>query len=162
MRAGARRPYIFRLEENKVIVRKVVDAENNRDYAAVEELISPTYVNRANQIEGLEGYKQFLTRLYAAFPDWHETIEDLLAEGDKVCVRLRIETGIHTGGLDLLGVRVPPTGKQSTVKSIQIWRIVSGKVVEQEGVYDELELLRQMGLVMPTEEGKKLFPPDGL
>ncbi len=156
-----RRPYFFRLEENKAIVRRVVESENDRDYAALEELISPTYVNQANRIEGLEGYKLFLTKLFAAFPNWRETIEDSLAEGDRVCVRLRIETGIHTGEFNLLGIRVPPTGKQSTVKSIQIWRFVDGRVVEQEGVYGELDLLRQVGLIMPIGEGKKLFPVDG-
>ena len=146
------------VERNKLIARKVTEAENNRDFAALEELISPTYVNQSNQITGFEGYKHFLTKLFTAFPHWHETIEDILAEGDKVCLRVRIDTGIHTGEFDLLGIKVPPTGKQSTVKSIQIWRIIEGKVVEQEGVYDELDLLRQVGLIMPTEEGKKLFP----
>ncbi len=145
------------LEENKSIVRKVTEAENNKDYAVLDELISPTYVNQPNQIQGSEGYKQFLKKLFQAFPNWHETIEDILAEGDKVCVRLRIETGMHTGEFNLFGIRIPPTGKKSTVKSIQIWRIVDGKVVEQEGVYDELDLFIQTGLLIPTEEGKKLL-----
>jgi len=149
------------LEKNKSIVRKVTEAENNRDFAVFEELISPIYVNQSNQIQGFEGYKQFLAKLFTAFPHWYETIEDIIAEGDKVCVRLRIDTGAHTGEFDLLGIKVPPTGKQSTVKSIQIWRIVDGKVVEQEGVYAELDLLRQMGLIVPTGEGKKLFPQNG-
>jgi len=152
------RPYIFRLEENKAIVRKVVEAENKKDYAIFDELISPTFISQSNQIKGSEGYKQFLEKLFEAFPNWHETIEDILAEGEKVCVQLRIETGMHTGEFDLLGIKVPPTGKKSTVKSIQIWRIVDSRVVEQEGVYDELDLLRQTGLIVPTEEGKKLFP----
>lgn len=135
----------------------MTEAENSRDFAVFEELISRTYINQSNQIKGSEGYKQFLIKLFRAFPDWHETIEDIIAEGDKVCVRLRIDTGSHTGEFDLLGIRVPPTGKKSTVKSIQIWRIVDGKVVEQEGVYEELDLLRQVGLIEPIGEGKKLF-----
>ena len=146
------------LEENKAIVRKVTEAENNKDYAVLDELISPAYVNQSNQIQGSEGYKQFLKKLFEAFPNWHETIENILAEGDKVCVRLRIDTGTHTGEFNLFGIKIPPTGKKSTVKSIQIWRIVNGKVVEQEGVYDELDLFIQTGLLIPTEEGKKLFP----
>lgn len=153
-----RKPYIFRLEENKEIVRKATEAENNKDFAVIEELISPTYINRSNQIKGPEGYKQFLTKLFKAFPSWHETIEEIIAEGDKVCVRLTIDTGSHTGEFDLLGVRLPPTGKRSTIKSIQIWRILDGKVVEAEGVYDELDLLMKVGLIEPKGEGKKLFP----
>ena len=149
---------IMSLEENKAIVRKVIEAENNRDYAVIEELISPTYVNQSNQIKGSEGYKQFLAKLFTAFPNWHEAIEDIIAEGDKVCVRLEIETGIHTGEFNLLGFKISPTGKKSTAKSIQIWRIVEGKVVEQESVADELDFMIKMGLIVPTEEGKKLFP----
>ncbi len=145
------------LEENKAIVRKVTEAENNRDLTVIKELISPTYINQSNQIRGPEGYRQFLTKLFKAFPNWHETIEDMVAEGDKVCVRLKIDTGVHAGDFDLLGIRVPPTGKRSTVKSIQIWRVVDGKVVEAEGVYDELDLLIQVGLIEPIGEGKKLF-----
>ena len=146
------------LEKNKAIVLRVTEAENNRDFAVFEELISPTYLNQSNQIKGSEGYKQFLIKLFKAFPDWHETIEEIIAEADKVCVRLRIDTGPHTGEFNLLGIKVPPTGKKSTAKSIQIWRIVDGKVVEQEGVYDELDFLIKMGLIERVGEGKKLFP----
>jgi C-1 hydroxylase len=147
-------------EENKAIVRKVTEAENNRDLTVIDELISPTYFNQSNQIRGPEGYRQFLTKLFKAFPNWHETIEDIVAEGDKVCVRLKIDTGVHTGEFNLLGIKVPPTGKRSTVKSIQIWRVVDGKVVEAEGVYDELDLLMKVGLIEPIGEGKKLFPQE--
>jgi len=148
------------LEENKAIVRKVVEAENNRDLAAIEKLISPTYFHKSLQLHGPEGYKQFLTMLFKAFPSWHETIEDTIAEGDKVCVHLKIDTGTHTGEFNLLGITISPTGKKSTVKSIQIWRIVDGKVAEEESVADELVLLKQLGLIIPTEKGKKLFPED--
>jgi predicted ester cyclase len=148
------------LEENKAVVRKVTEAENSKDLAVLDKLIAPAYFNQSLQLRGPEGYKQFLTVLFKAFPNWHETIEDIIAEGDKVCVRLKIDTGTHTGEFNFLGITVSPTGKKSTVKSIQIWRIVDGKVVEQESVYDELDLLRQLGLIEPTEKGKKLFPED--
>jgi C-1 hydroxylase len=134
-------------EENKALVRKVIEGENNRDLAVLDKLIAPTYVNQTYQLRGPEGYKQLLTVIFKAFPDWHETVEDIVAEGDKVCVRLQIDTGIHTGELNLLGVSVSPTGKKSIVKSIQIWRIGDGRVVEQESVYDELDFLRQLGLI---------------
>jgi predicted ester cyclase len=74
------------------------------------------------------------------------------------CVRLKIDTGTHTGEFNLLGINVPHTGKNSTVKSMQTWRIVDGKVVEAEGVHDKLDLLRQTSLIVLTEEGEKLFP----
>lgn len=148
------------LEENKTIVRKVVEAENNKNFAVIDELVSPTYVNQSLQLRGPEGYKQFLTMLFTAFPNWHENIEDIIVEGEKVCVRLRIDTGTHMGEFNLLGLKISPTGKKSTAKSIQIWRIVEGKVVEQESVADELDLMIKMGLIVPTEEGRILFPQD--
>ena len=106
------KPHIFRLEENKAIVRRVTETENNREFTVFEELISPTYFNQSNQTKGAEGYKQFLTKLFKAFPNWHETIEEVITEGDKVCVRMRIETGTHIGEFDLPGITVPPTGKR--------------------------------------------------
>jgi predicted ester cyclase len=148
------------LEEDKAIVRKVTEAENNRDLAVIEKLISPTFFNQSLQLQGPEGYRQFLAMLFKAFPNWHETIEDTIAEGDKVCVHLKIDTGPHTGEFNFLGITVSPTGEKSTVKSIQIWRTADGKVEEQESVVDELDLFKQMGLIVPTEKGKKLFPQD--
>jgi len=151
------------LEKNKAIIRRLFEAENKRNLAILDELIAPEFIEGRNtpfELRGPEGYKQLLTVIFKAFPDWHETIEDIIAEGDKVCVRLKIDTGTHTGEFDFLGITVSPTGKKSTVKSIQIWRIVDGKVVEQESVYDELDLSRQLGLIEPTEKGKKLFPED--
>ena len=147
-------------EKNKTIVRKVVEAENTRDLSVIEKLVSPTYVNQSLQLHGPEGYRQFLTMLFTAFPNWHETIENIIAEGEKVCIKLKIETGTHTGEFNLLGITVAPTGTKSTAKSIQIWRIVDGRVVEQDSVADEFDLMIKLGLIVPTEEGKKLFPEE--
>ena len=144
------------LEENKVIVRKVTEAENEKDLTVLDELIAPDYVDYTLQLQGPQGYKEFLTVLFKAFPDWHENIEDLIAEGDKVCVLLTINTGIHTG--EFRGIA--PTGKKSTHKSIQIWHIVNGKVMKKESIYDQLDFLRQLGIIEYTEQGKNLFLED--
>ena len=93
----------------------------------LNELISPNYFDQTLQLRGPEGYRQFLTVLFKGFPHWHETIEDVIAEGEKVCVCLTINTGKHMG--EFLGLAA--TGKKSTHKYIQIWRIVDGKVVEK-------------------------------
>ena len=131
------------LEENKAIVRKVTEAENKKDLAELDELISPYYFDQTLQLRGPEGYKQFLTMLFKGFPDWYETIEDLIAEGDKVCIRLKIDTGTHTGEFRGLA----PTGKKTTFMAIQIWRIVDGKVVEKESVYNFLDFFKQLGVI---------------
>jgi len=121
-----------------------------------DELIAPDYVDYTLQLRGPQGYKEFLTVLFKAFPDWHETIEDLIAEGDKVCVRLTINTGIHTG--EFRGIA--PTGKKSTHKAIQIWQIIDGRVMKKESIYDQLDFLKQLGLIEYTEQGKQLFPDE--
>jgi steroid delta-isomerase-like uncharacterized protein len=130
------------LEKNKAIVRKVIEAENKKDLALLDELIAPDYFSQTFQLRGLEGYKQYYARAYKGFPDWHETIEDIIAEGDNVCIRLKI-TGTHRGEYRGLA----PTGKKITFTGIQIWHIVEGKVVEKESVYDLLDFYKQLGVI---------------
>ena len=139
------RPYSFRLEENKEIVRKVIEAENKKDLDLLDELLSPDYIDGRGtpfEVHGLEQYKQWYTGVYTGFSDYHETIEDILAEGDKVCIRLKI-TAIHTG--KYLGL--PPTGKKITIMATQIWQLVKGKIVEGWGVSDSLEAYQQLGVI---------------
>ena len=144
------------LEKNKAIVRKVTAAENKKDLTVLNELIAPDYFDHTLQLQGPQGYKAFLTLLFKAFPDWHETIEDLIAEGDKVCVLLTINTGIHIGAFR----GIAPTGKKSTHKAIQIWQIIDGRVMQKESIYDQLDFLKQLGIIEYTEKGKQLFPDE--
>ena len=79
------------LEENKAIIRRLFEAENKRNLAILDELLAADFIEGRNtpfELRGLEGYKQFVTMLFKGFPDWHETVEDIIAEGDKVCVYL--------------------------------------------------------------------------
>jgi len=146
------------LEENKAIVRRFIEEWNKRNLAALDELLAADYFDPSLQVRGLEAYKQLLTMFLKGFPDWHETIEDIIAEGDKVWVRIKV-TGTHTGELEFLGSTFAPTGKKSTETGVLIWRIVDGKIVEKESaVYDELDFLKQLGVIEYTEKGKKLFP----
>jgi hypothetical protein len=94
------------------------------------------------QLRGLENFKQFLNMLLKGFPDYHDTIEDIIAEGDKVCVRA-LHTGTHTGEYRGLA----PTGKKFTEAYVHIYRIVNGKVVEFWHVSDELDFLKQLGVI---------------
>jgi C-1 hydroxylase len=75
------------LEKNKAIARKVLETFNRRDLASLYKLMAPDYIDHYHQLQGLEEYKQFLTILLKAFPDWHENIGDIIAEGDKVWYR---------------------------------------------------------------------------
>ena len=133
------------LEENKAIVRKVVEAENKKNLELLDEILSSDYIDGRNtpfEVRGLEDYKQWYMGVYKGFPDYNETIEDIIAEGDKVCIRLKI-SATHTG--EYLGLT--PTSKKITFMATQIWRIVDGKVVEGWGVSDSLDAYQQLGVI---------------
>jgi len=131
------------LEKNKATVRRFIEEWNRRNFAALDELIAADYFDPSLQVRSLESYKKLLTMHLKGFPDWHETIEDIIAEGDKVWVRYTA-TGTHTGEFRGLA----PTGKKFTETGVLIWRIVDGKIVEKESaVYDELDFLKQLGVI---------------
>ena len=130
------------LEENKAIVRKWVEATNKRNLSALDELIAPDFFHPTWQLRGAEGFKQFYTMFLKGFPDCHETIEDIIAEGDKVWSRSTI-TGTHTGEYRGLA----PTGKKITFTGVDICRIVDGKIVETESVNDFSDFYKQLGVI---------------
>ena len=99
------------LEENKAIIRKVIDAVNSQNLASLDKLIATDFVYHTptQRIQGLEVMKQGVREELRSFPDLHVTIEDIMAEGEKVCVRLR-ETAIHKASFRGLA----PTGEKLT------------------------------------------------
>ena len=132
------------LEENKAIIRKMIEAINKQNPASLDELIAPDFVlhMHAQQTQGWEVSRQVVEDEIKAFPDLHVTIEDIIAEGDKVCVRLQ-ETATHTGEYRGLA----PNGKKLTYYIVAIWRIVEGKIVEGWGVYDQMDFFKQLGVI---------------
>jgi len=140
------------LEENKAIIRRYTEACNKQNLALLDELAAPYYFHSALQMRGREEYKQFETMLWKAFPDLHETNEDFIAEGDKVCYRIRL-TGTHKG--ELRGFPHPsggkmtlaPTGKKFTITGVSIKRIVDDKIAESWAVIDMLAFLQQLGVI---------------
>ena len=152
------------LEKNKAIIRRFeTEAINKHNLDMLDELMTPDYVDRPLKLHGREANKQAFAINLKGFPDWHETIEDLVAEGDKVWLRFKA-TGTHTG--ELGGVLSPtevlaPTGKKITITGVVIYRIVNGKMVEKESAeYDFLDFYKQLGFIEYTEKGKQLFPED--
>jgi len=142
------------LEENKAVVRRFIEAYNKHDLSSIDEFVAPDYVDHTNKVDR-EGLKQLFNMAFKAFPDWHETIEDIIAEGDKVWIRVTA-TGTHTG--EWMGIA--PTGKKVKSEMVDIYRIVNGKHVEGRFVTDQLDFLKQLGAIEYTEKGKKLFPAD--
>jgi C-1 hydroxylase len=119
-----------------------METANKRGLALLDELIAPDYVDTTLQLKGLKGFKRSVTMLYVGFPDIHATIDDIIAEGDKVWDRVTL-TATHAGKYRGLA----PTGKKIAFKGVRIWRIVNSKVVERESFYDFLDFYKQLGII---------------
>ena len=96
----------------------------------------------------MEGAKQFAADFRQAFPDLQTTIEDMVAEGDKVVIRFSAR-GTHQGETEDLG---PPTGNSFEVTGVTIKRFSDGKIVEDWTNFDALGMMQQLGLVPEAEE----------
>ena len=135
-------------EVNKAIVMQLYEEifnKGNLDLA--DKLIVPNAVNHDPAVPpgmpgGAAGLKAAVTMLRSAFPDDHHTIEDLIAEGDKVVVRLT-HSGTHQGSFFGLA----PTGKHISQTSIHIFRFANGKLVEAWANRDDLGLMQQLGAI---------------
>ena len=121
------------------MVRRLVAAINaGEEDAAVEELFAPRAARRVKRLFG---------EFRSAFPDWREEIMQLVAEGDTVAGRFRC-SGTHRG--EFLGL--PPTGKRQEVDEVYFLRVEDGKFVDLWGLEDDLNRMRQLGLVPSPEQ----------
>jgi steroid delta-isomerase-like uncharacterized protein len=134
---------------NKATFRRFQDAANTHDAEliskTIDELVEPDALIRTPlpiQATGPQALKQVWAMLLRGLPDLHITIEDLIAERDKVVSRNTV-TGTHQG--DYMGL--PPTGKTVTYNEIFIVRLADGRVAETWGVVDVLSQLRQLGAI---------------
>ena len=139
------------LEEKKAIIRRYFEALNKQDLSSIEDFVASDYFDNTHQLRGLIYVKQFMTSVYKSFPDWHRTIEDIIAEGDKVWVRAT-DTYTHKG--EFRGIA--PTGNKITSRTVDIWRIVNGKMAESWNVTDTLDFLTQLVLSNTTDFLTKL------
>ena len=138
-------------EENKVLVQHLFEAYNKHNLAGVEELCAPDYVFHGPAAFGdmdLAAIKQLTAAWYAAFPDQHYTVEDLIAEGDKVVCPFTCR-GTHQG--EFMGI--PPTGKAVTYTGIHISSVAGGRCVEDWRSADLLGFLQQLGVIPQMAQG---------
>jgi steroid delta-isomerase-like uncharacterized protein len=135
-------------EQNKAAIQRFVErAINQHNVDEFDDYYSPDLVDHAlppNIPQGLAGRKLFAATFFAAFPDMHITIEDLVAEGDKVVAR-QSARGTHQG--ELMGI--PPTGKQITITGMFAFRFENGRMVEQWELFDQMSMMQQLG-VLPS------------
>ena len=122
------------VEKNKDMVRRMVDAINSGEEAeAVEELFAPRAARRVGRL---------FAEFRSAFPDWHEEIVHLVAEGDTVAGRYRC-SGTHRG--EFLGEA--PTGRRMEVEEVFFMRAEDDRFVDFWALEDSLGRMRQLGLL---------------
>ena len=135
-------------EQNKALTRKLVEEIINRgNISLIDEIMPPDFIEHEGapgMPKDREGFKQSIPVIRSAFPDFKATIDDIVAEGDKVVVR-QTWSGTHKG--EFMGV--PPTGKSVSFGVIDILRIDGGKFVEHWGQMDSMGMMQQLG-AMPA------------
>jgi steroid delta-isomerase-like uncharacterized protein len=142
--------------ENKAIVRRLYEEVwNKRKIELVSEIISPSHAlqapNVAGSAVGPEAYKRQTTLFLTGYPDLHWTIEDMIAEDDKVVACWTI-SGTHRG--DFMGV--PATNKKVSVDGMTIHHISNGKIMDSYSNWDALGMMQQLGAVPAPGKAKSL------
>jgi steroid delta-isomerase-like uncharacterized protein len=129
---------------NKLLMNGFTDFINTASEDLAAELISPNAVfhvpGRPEPLQGPSGYLTIIGMMRAGFPDIQWTLEETVAEGDKVAARFTMR-GTHEGTF----FGVPPSGRKINVKAMNLYRFTSGKIVEEHGQPDLLGLLQQIG-----------------
>jgi predicted ester cyclase len=133
-------------KRNKAVVRRFVEeVQNKKDPDAYDELNDPEFVNLSappGVPADREGGKGYLWALFDAFPESHWTIDDMIAEGDRVVTK-KTMTGTHTG--DFAGI--PATGKSVRLQYVDILRVRDGRFIEHWLSMDQLSFMQQLGVI---------------
>jgi steroid delta-isomerase-like uncharacterized protein len=144
-------------EDNKAVIRRWIEAYNNRDMQAEADVLDPGFVAHVpaapGPLEGLEAWRKFTAAFVEAFPDLRLTVEDILSEGDKVAARV-VFHGTHRGEFQ----GIAPTGKEVAFSSIEVNRVVGGKVEEHWVELDLLGLMQQLGAIPEPEHSEEASP----
>lgn len=132
-------------KENKAIVIRFYKELDKNNFHIYSELTTLDYIGHfpgSTQPMNREAREQFSRKFYKAFPDIQHTVDDLIAEGDKVAARLTAR-GTHEG--DFQGI--PPTGKSISFTGMRVFRFVGGKIAEEWANLDTMGLMQQLGVV---------------
>jgi steroid delta-isomerase-like uncharacterized protein len=134
---------------HKAIVRRYIEQVLNeqRHDLAEEFLTDSLEFHGSGLAPGLDMVKQWLTTFAAAFPDGHQIIEDIVAEGDRVVARITF-TGTHQGEMQ----GIPATGKTVSMPGITIFRLDNGKIAEGWVANDHLGMMQQLGAIPAPHE----------
>jgi len=134
------------VENNKAIARRFIQVWGNANLDVIEELAAPSLIVRyptiPQVIQSSREFRHVLAGFRSAFPDSSLRVEEEVAEGDKVAIRWSF-AGTHKGTF----MGIPPTDKKVNWTGITIYRIVDGRVVQEQGEEDFAGFFRQVGLI---------------
>ena len=135
------------VDQNKALFRQLVEEVFNKgNVSTIDEFLAPNFVEREvlppGTPSGREGVKQLTMMFRTAFPDFNVSIDDMIAEGDKIVART---TWSGTQNGEFMGI--PSSGKRVSFDVIDIIRISEGKGVEHWGVMDSSALMQQLGVI---------------
>jgi steroid delta-isomerase-like uncharacterized protein len=142
------------LEENKALVHRYFEAHNERNPAAVAELLSDDFVRnnvafpQQDQPSGAADDVARVEEWLATFPDLQISVEELIAEGDIVMTYV-VWRGTQDGPIPQWGA--PATGRPMAREAAGLWRVECGQLAEVSVVVDNLTMLRQLGIVSDEE-----------
>ena len=135
----------------KPLIRRFgADLWNHGHLHRADEFLTPNIVSHFTHLPSptnREGFLAFVTQVRTAFPDVTLTLEDLIAEGDRVMSRVTMRC-THKGELE----GIPPTGKVITISAFTVFRLVDGKIAEEWEILDELGMMHQLGLELKPKE----------
>src|SRR5918997_6549657 len=141
-------------EENKALVRRYFEAHNERNPAAVADLLSDDFVRhnlafpQQDQPSGAADDVARVEAWLATFPDLQISIEELIAEGDIVMIYV-VWRGTQDGPIPQWGA--PATGQPMAREAAGLWRVECGRLAEVSVVADNLTMLRQLGIISADE-----------
>jgi predicted ester cyclase len=132
------------IEQNKAVVGEfMMEVLSGRNLGITDEVLAPNYVNLMTGAD-LSGFKGMLTAMSTALSDVRFEIDDLIAEGDSVVARWKMEA-THTGSL----MGEAPTGKRVSSRGLTYYRLVNGQIVEDDPLSTP-DLLQSLGIELPA------------
>ncbi|WP_029112278.1 ester cyclase [Mycobacterium sp. URHB0044] len=136
------------LESSEAVMKRFVEFINTADEQLAGQVIASDAVfyapTHAEPLRGPGGYLELLAVLRNGFPDIHWTVEETIAEGNRIAARFTMR-GTHQG--DFFGI--PPTGNEISVQALNFYHLADGKIVNERGQPDLLGIMQQIGAV-PT------------
>ena len=146
------------IESNKAMAARLYfEVFGAGNMAAADEILAPGCVSHAADQPprvGTDGIKLQAMALRTAIPDLVTTLEDQIAEGDRVASRWK-GSGTNTGELHIPGLSLPPTGRHIEFGEMRIDRFENGRIVESWFIPDRFALWQQLGLIPRAESAGK-------